>query len=101
MNSALARAEKYQESAKIALLHRDSGPRRLQTLQGRPTTLPGASPTPPALETRPLPPPNIPGTPDRAEIGRKMRLPRGKGRFAALPPLRVRPHLLPRAPKLM
>ena len=85
MNSALARAEKYQESAKIALLHRGSGPRRLQTLQGRPTTLPGAPTTPPVLETRPLPPLNATGTPDRAEIGRETRLPRGKWRFAPLP----------------
>ena len=78
MNFALARAEKYQESAKIAHLHRDSGPRRLRTLQGSPTTLSGASTTPPVLETRPLPPPNIPGTPDRAEIGRELPLTRGR-----------------------
>ena len=64
MISALTSAEKYQDGAEIADLHRDSGSGRLQTLQTRPTTLPGASTTPPALETRPLPPPNIPGPPD-------------------------------------
>ena len=84
-----------------AHLHRDSSSGRLQRLQGRLRTLPGASTTPPVLETRPLPPPNIPVTPDRAEIGRERPLTRGKLRFVPLPPVRVRPHLLPLAPKLM